>query len=142
MKRSLATGAVAFVVSQVLAIAIHGFILHSDYEPYYGTLLRPMSGEAWQAILLPVVHVLFITALVMINNRISLAGDPLVRGLKLGGLGWLIGYAPQFLLWYAEQPWPGTLVVKQLCLELVAALIIGVVISVMSRRAIPVARPA
>lgn len=142
MKRSLATGAVAFVVSQVLAISIHGFILRPDYLPFYGTLLRPMTGEAWQALLLPVTHLLFITALVTINNRITLGGDPIVRGLKLGGLGWLIGAAPQWLLWYAEQPWPGTLVVKQLALELVAALILGVVVSVMSRRAAPAVRMA
>ena len=83
-----------------------------------------------------------ITALVMINNRITLTGDPIVRGLKLGGLGWLIGAAPQWLLWYAQQPWPGTLVVKQLALEFVAALILGVVVSVMSRRVVPVMRTA
>jgi hypothetical protein len=33
------------------------------------------------------------------------------------------------LLWYAEQPWPGGLVVKQLGLELVSSLIIGVAIA-------------
>ena len=142
MKRALATGAVAFLVSQILAITIHGFILRPDYLPFYGTLLRPMSGDAWQALLLPVTHLLFITALVLINSRITLAGDPIVRGLKLGGLGWLISAAPQWLLWYAQQPWPGTLVVKQLGLELVAALILGVVVSVMSRRAVPTVRPA
>ena len=142
MKRSLATGAVAFVVSQILTITIHGFILRPDYLPFHGTLLRPVSGDAWQSLLLPVTHLLVITALVIVNNRIALAGDPIVRGLKLGGLGWLVSAAPQWLLWYAQQPWPGTLVVKQLALELVAALILGLVVSVMSRRAIPTVRAA
>jgi hypothetical protein len=30
-----------------------------------------------------------------------------------------------YLLWYAEQPWPGSLVVKQLGLELVSSLMIA-----------------
>ena len=40
---------------------------------------------------------------------------------------------PVWLLWYAQQPWPGNLVLKQLGLELVASLIIGVTIAAVAR---------
>jgi hypothetical protein len=41
---------------------------------------------------------------------------------------------PLWLLWYAEQPWPGSLVIKQLALELVSTLILGVVVAALGRR--------
>jgi hypothetical protein len=46
-KRIVATVFVAFIVSQVLSMAVHGFILASDYQPFYGNLLRPMN-PAWR----------------------------------------------------------------------------------------------
>jgi hypothetical protein len=52
----------AFVVSQVMAVLIHGFVLAADYEPFDGTLLRS-GADAWQFIFLPVAHLAFICGL-------------------------------------------------------------------------------
>ena len=87
---------------------IHGFILAADYEPYRGTLLRDFQGgPGWQVLLLPVAHLCFISGLVWVYARLSLDGSLTARGLKLGLIAWLVGQAPLWLLWYAEQPWPG-----------------------------------
>ena len=43
-KRFVGTVVIVFVVAQVFAIVIHGFILGPDYRPFYGTLLRPMQA--------------------------------------------------------------------------------------------------
>jgi hypothetical protein len=56
-------------------------------------------------------------------------GSPVLQGLRLGTLGWMMGQVPLWLLWYAEQPWPGLLVVKQLGLELLSSLIVGLTIA-------------
>jgi len=139
-KRFAATCAVAFVVSQILAIAVHGFILSADYAPFYGTLLRPMNGEPdWRMLMLPLAHLSFVVSFVWIYARIGPTGPWLLEGVRFGVLGWLVGQVPLWLLWYAEQPWPDSLVVKQLGLELVSALILGVVVAGMARRA---AQPA
>jgi hypothetical protein len=128
-RRFIGTCAAAFVIAQIMAIAIHGFILRADYLPSYGTLLRPMDGDAqWQMLLLPLSHLSFVVALVWIYSRISLGGSRVVQGLALGVIGFLVGQAPLWLLWYAEQPWPGTLVAKQLVLELAASLVLGLVV--------------
>ena len=124
----------AFLVSQVLAVGVHGFILAADYGPYYGTLLRGIDGPVWQMLLLPVAHLAFISALVWVYTRVHLEGSRVVQGVKLGLLAWLMGQVPLWLLWYAEQPWPGSLVVKQLGLELVSSLLIGVTIALVARR--------
>jgi hypothetical protein len=133
--RAAATTFAAFLVAQILAIAIHGFILAADYAPYYGNLLRDQTGDpVWQALLLSVSHLCLVSGLVWIYGRLSLEGSHAVRGLKLGLVAWLVGQAPLFLLWYAEQPWPDGLVVKQLGLELIASLAIGLTIAFVSRR--------
>jgi hypothetical protein len=132
--RTAATVFAAFLLSNLFAIAIHGFILAADYEPYRGTLLRSFeSGPGWQSLLLPVAHLCFISALVWIYGRLSLEGSQTARGLKLGLIGWLVGQAPLYMLWYAEQPWPDSLVVKQLGLELLSSLAIGLTIALVSR---------
>ena len=131
--RIVLTTFVAFVVSQVLAATVHGFLLAADYAPYYGSLLRRMDGAAWQALFLPVAHLAFISALVWVYTRAGLDGSPAVQGLKLGFLGWVMGQVPLWLLWYAEQPWPGALVLKQLGLELGSSLIIGMTIAWVAR---------
>ena len=129
-KRFAGTAAVAFIVSEILAVAVHGFILAADYAPFYGTLLRPMSKEGgWRMLLLPLAHLCFVSALVWVYARVALEGSTVVRGMKLGLLGWVIAQAPFWLLWYAEQPWPDSLVVKQLPLELASSLIIGITIA-------------
>src|SRR5689334_11392368 len=110
--RTAGAVAAAFVVSQILAVVVHGFLLDADYAPFRGSLLR--AEASWQMLLLPASHLLFITALVWIFARVESRGGVFVQGAKLGLLGWAAGQAPLWLLWYAEQPWPGSLVIKQL----------------------------
>jgi hypothetical protein len=129
-KRLAATIVAAFVLSQILAVVVHGFVLGPDYGPFYGKLLRSEPGAPM--LLLPVAHLSFIVALVWVFSRIDLQGSTLAQGVKLGVVGWLIGQVPLWLLWYAEQPWPGTLVVKQLLLELGSSLILGATIVAVS----------
>ena len=124
---------VAFFVSQVMAVLIHGFVLAADYEPFDGTLLRS-GADAWQFIFLPVAHLAFICGLVWVYTHAQLTGSRARQGLTLGVVGWITGQVPVWLLWYAEQPWPGSLVVKQLGLELVSSLLIAFTIVFIARQ--------
>jgi len=130
--RTAAAIAAAFVVSQILAVVVHGFLLDADYAPFRGTLLR--ADASWQMLLLPVSHLLYISALVWVFGRAEFRGSAPLQGVKLGLLGWMVGQAPLWLLWYAEQPWPGPLVIKQLVLELASSLILGTTIAAVARR--------
>ncbi len=129
--RVLTAVGAAFVVSQILATIIHGFVLAGDYAPYEGTLLR--SGVAWQMLFLPAAHLSFISALAWVATRLRLDGSPIARGLALGLVGWGMGHVPLWLTWYAQQPWPGNLVVKQLGLELAASVVVGLTIAAVLR---------
>ena len=129
--RTTVTIVVAFVVANVFAAVIHGVILGPDYLPFEGTLLRANGDGApsWQMLFLPVVHLSVVASLVWVYGRLRLEGSTLVRGLKAGVLLWTMGQLPVWLLWYAEQPWPGDLVLKQLGLELVSSLVIGLTVA-------------
>ena len=134
--RFVAATIAAFLVSQILAVVVHGVILAADYAPFYGTLLRPMSAQAeWRMLLLPIAHVCFVMALVWLSGRIQLEGSATVRGLKLGLVGFFLGHLPHALLSYAEQPWSGSLIAKQIGLELLSSLLIGVTVAAVARRA-------
>lgn len=123
----------AFLVSQVLAGLIHGFVLAADYGPYYGTLLRSMDSDTWQVLLLPVSHLSFICGLMWVYTHVEMRGSTGRKGVLLGFLAWIMGQVPLWLIWYAEQPWPGSLVVKQLGLELVSSMVIGLTIAMTAR---------
>ena len=131
--RIVLTTFAAFLVSQVMAVLIHGFVLAADYEPFDGTLLRS-GADAWQFIFLPVAHLAFICGLMWVYTHAQLRGSRMRQGLTLGVLGWMMGQVPVWLLWYAEQPWPGSLVVKQLGLELVSSIVIGLTIAFTARQ--------
>ena len=109
--RVIGTTVAAFLVANVFATLIHGFVLSADYERFEGTLLRA-SGTGtppWQMLFLPVVHLIVIASLVWLYGRLRFEGSTVARGLKLGVLGWTLEQVPVWLLWYAEQPWPGDL---------------------------------
>jgi hypothetical protein len=133
--RAAVTILAAFLMANVFATLIHGFVLSAAYESFEGTLLRSAGTGTppWQMLFLPVVHLSVIVSLVWVYGRIRLRGSTLARGLKLGVLGWTMGQLPVWLLWYAEQPWPGDLVLKQLGLELASSLAIGVTIAAVAR---------
>src|SRR5262249_21110707 len=96
--RAVTTTFAAFLLSQITAVAIHGFILATDYAPFYGTLLRDFSGgPGWRALLLLVAHLCLISALVWVYGRLSLDGSHAVRGLKLGLIAWFAAEAPLWL---------------------------------------------
>ena len=123
-------GLVVFILSQVGAVVVHGFVLANDYAPFEGTLLRAAGGDtpAWQFIFLPVCHLSFTIGLVWLFSVARADSNAWgKRALKLGMIAYLVGPGPMFLLWYAQQPWPGTLALKQLGYELVIALALAVV---------------
>jgi hypothetical protein len=137
--RVLSAIGAAFVVAQILATIIHGFVLATDYARYEGTLLR--SEVVWQMLFLPVAHLSYVAALAWVATRLRLGGSVAARGVALGLLVWGMAQVPMWLIWYAEQPWPGSLVAKQLVLELVASILIGVTIAAVLRSPASTAAP-
>lgn len=127
-KRFIGTVLAVFFIAQVFALVIHGFILGADYRPLYGTLLRPREpepGTAWMMLFLPLAHLAMALAFVTLFTRWIRPGPEIPQGLRFGLLAWLFGPVPMYLLWFAEQPWPLSLTIKQLVLDLFTMLVLG-----------------
>ena len=92
-----------------------------------------------RAILTYVVAFLTAQALAILVHGVLLAKDygPLYGTMLRPMQG--APQAPMYLIWYAEQPWPFALVVKQLAYGLASMLILGIVVAAMCR---PSGRPA
>jgi hypothetical protein len=139
-KRFIWTVVAVFSVAQVFAIIIHGFILNAEYRPFYGTLLRPMDGPdapdapKWMVVFLPLSHLAMAIAFVSLFNRWMRPGPEIPQGLRFGVLAWLFGPVPMYLLWFAEQPWPLSLTIKQLVLELFAMLVLGTLAAMLHKQ--------
>ena len=137
-KRRIAAVVAVFLTAQVFAILIHGFILARDYAPFYGRLLRPMSDNpGWPVLMLPASHLAMSIAFVALLERTLRAGPVLPQAIRFGVLAYLLGPVPMYLLWFAEQPWPSSLLVKQLPLELITFLILGAVAGSIVKRPLP-----
>jgi hypothetical protein len=137
-KRFIGTVVVVFFISQIFAIVIHGFILGADYRPFYGTLLRAMQAAdapKWMGLFLPVAHLAMATAFVALFTRWVRPGPEIPQGLRFGVLAWLFGPVPMYLLWFAEQPWPFSLTIKQLVLDLFTMLVLGTLTSMLYKPA-------
>jgi hypothetical protein len=137
-RRFIGTVVLVFFISQIFAIVIHGFILGADYRPFYGTLLRPMQAAdapKWMGLFLPVAHLAMATAFVALFTRWVRPGPEIPQGLRFGVLAWLFGPVPMYLLWFAEQPWPFSLTIKQLVLDLFTMLVLGTLTSMLYKPA-------
>ena len=86
------------------------------------------------AIFLPLSHLAMAIAFVALFGRWVRPGSEIPQGIQFGVLAWLFGPAPMYLLWYAEQPWPLSLTIKQLVLELLTMLVLGTLTSMLYRR--------
>lgn len=127
-KRHIVAVVAVFIAAQLFAILIHGFILAADYAPFYGRLLRPMDPNVgWPIFMLPASHLAMSIAFVTIFARTLRPGPAIPQGVRFGVLAWLLGPVPMYLLWFSEQPWPSSLLVKQLPLELVNFLVLGLI---------------
>jgi hypothetical protein len=138
-KQFVLTVVMVFVISQVFAIVIHGFILGPAYQPFEGTLLRRMqggdTGVPWMVVFLPVAHLAAAIAFVALFDRWvrPVPGAEIPQGLRFGMLAWLFGPVPMYLLWFAEQPWPFSLTIKQIGLDLFTMLVLGTLTAMVYR---------
>jgi hypothetical protein len=134
-KRRIAAVVAVFLTSQLLAILTHGFILAADYAPFYGRLLRPMTeNPGWPIFMLPAAHLAMSVAFVMLFALALRPGPALPQAIRFSVLAWLLGPVPMYLLWFAQQPWPSSLLVKQLPLDLVTFLLLGAIVGAIAER--------
>jgi hypothetical protein len=126
------SAAVMFALSMAAGYVVHGVVLFEDYGRLASLFRPPAEAEAYFAAML-VAHVFIAVAFVWIYLKGKEDKPFLAQGLRYGAAIVALVTIPTYLIYYAVQPMPGFLVAKQIVLDGISVLIMGVVLAWMNR---------
>ncbi len=124
---------VVFIVWFAGSYVVHGMLLHDDYAKLT-YLFRPEAESQQYLALLLLAHVILSGALVWIYSRgVETAPWP-AQGIRFGIAVALLTVVPTYVIYYAVQPMPGSVVVKQIVFDGILTLILGLVVAAIYRQ--------
>ena len=123
---------VTFVVWMAGSFVVHGTLLQTDYAKL-PNLFRPEADAQQYFPFMILAHVILAGALVWVYSRGMEAKPWLGQGMRFGLAIALLTVVPTYTIYYAVQPMPGMLVVKQIVFDGVLLLIIGAVVAFLYR---------
>ena len=131
-KRFFLTFVVVFLVLTALGYIIHAVLLASDYQSvsqlYRRQPLMPflLLGNASFSLAFVWIYAMGVSAKPWVG-----------QGVRFGLAVWLLWAVPIFLIQYAGQPFPGSMIGKEIGLELLDMLILGLITAALYRKQIP-----
>ncbi len=132
-KRFALAAFVIFVLANINGFVIHSVILHDDYAGF-PNLLRTEQEVQGYIHFMTLGLLVYSLAFAWIYAQ-GISDTPwLGQGVRFGVAVWMMTSVPGFLTYYTVQPWPGMLVAKQIGLELVGVLILGVAVAFVHRK--------
>lgn len=132
MKRFFLTWGAVFVVWFLGSYLIHGVLLSGDYSRMPG-LFRPMDEQQKYFGWLLLGHVIFAGAFVWIYVRGVEQKPWLAQGARYGIAVTLLAIVPTYLIYFAVQPVPDGVVVKQIAFDLILAVVVALIAAWMYR---------
>ena len=133
MNRQFVISVVAmFVVLMLLGFSVHGFWLAGDYAALTGMYRGAEDGQAYFHWMI-IAHVVMAVGLTWIYRQGCNDSAWLGQGLRFGLAVAVLASIPHFLIYYAVQPTPGMLVVKQIIGDTISMLLAGVAVAALNR---------
>jgi hypothetical protein len=124
-KRFFISWVALFVAWMAGSFVVHGTLLSADYAKLPQLFRQPSEGAGYMPFML-LAHVLMAGAFTWIYARGAQADRPWSgQGLRYGIAVALLTAVPTYAIYYAVQPMPGALVVKQIAMDGVLILILG-----------------
>lgn len=124
---------VVFVVTLTAGFTIHATLLAADYKNL-GPVMRSEEDSAAYFPFMLLGQFLFSVAIVWIYAQGVEAKPWLGQGVRFGLAVWLARSVSGYLIYYAVQPLPENLVIKQIAFQLIADLVLGVAIAAIYRK--------
>lgn len=121
-----------FVVWMVGSFIVHGALLQADYAGL-SSMFRPEQDAQQYLPFMLLAHVLVSGAFVWIYARGVEAKPWLGQGVRFGLVVALLTVIPTYMIYYAVQPMPGALVVKQIVFDGILLLVLGAVAAFLYR---------
>jgi hypothetical protein len=124
---------VMFVVSMLVGFVVHGVLLHGDYAQL-PNLMRTEADQQGHFGYMILAHVFMAVGLTWIYRQGREAGRaPIGQGLRFGAAVAVMMCIPMYLIYYAVQPWPEAMVVKQIVFDVIGMLLVGVVVALINQ---------
>ncbi len=124
-----------FVAWMAGSFVVHGNLLAADYAALVGSGMfrSPQQAEPMVPVML-LAHVLLAGALVWIYSRGRSDVPWLGQGLRFGIGVACLTVVPTYLIYYAVQPMPAALVVKQILFDGVLTIVLGLLVAWLLRQ--------
>ncbi|MCI0445451.1 hypothetical protein L0152_19840 [bacterium] len=132
MGRTLISVIVIFVLSMGFGFVIHEILLKSDYDQVRQLFRTEEDGKA-HFIYLVLGQLIFSIGFVWVYNKGKEAKPFFEQGIRYGIAIAVLTSIPMFLVYYAIQPLPGMLVVKQIVFDSIGVIIRGIVVAALNK---------
>ena len=119
---------VVFVAWFIGSFIVHGVLLHSDYG-HLSSLFRTESDQQRFFPLMIVAHAMLSGAFVWIYARGVESKPWLAQGLRFGLAIALLTTVPTYIIYFAVQPMPGDVVIKQIVFDGILMLVLGAIVA-------------
>src|SRR5437867_10831660 len=128
---------ISVVVMSILAFAngfiVHGVLLHDDYSGLPNLLRPEVEAQGYFGWML-LADLLMGFGLTWIYVKGREPGKPAAgQGLRFGLAIAVLMTIPMYLIYYAVQPWPDAVVVKQIVYDVISVLVMGVVVALINQ---------
>lgn len=127
--RFIIAGIAGFLISLFAGFLFHGILLHADYAQIPNLMRSDADAQGYLPFMM-LSHLIKGFAFAWIYSKGVSPGVPwLSQGVKFGVAVTLLMTVPLYLVYYAVQPMPGMLVVKQIVADSIATVLMGVVVA-------------
>ena len=133
-KRFLIAWLATFVLWMAGSFIVHGALLQADYARL-SSMFRPETDAQNYLPFMLLAHVIMAGAFTWIYARGAEAKPWLGQGIRFGLVVALLAVVPTYMIYYAVQPMPGLLVIKQSVFDSILLLILGAVVAFLYRDA-------
>ena len=124
---------VVFVVWMLGSFVVHGVVLHEDYTRLPNLFRHEAEAQSYLPLMV-LAHAIMAGALAWIYAQGVQPGPWLPQGLRFGIAVALLTIVPTYIIYYVVQPMPGMVVLKQIVLDGVLLLILGMVVAFIYRQ--------
>jgi hypothetical protein len=128
MGRFVISVIVIFVLSMGFGFLIHEILLKADYDQVRQLFRSEEDGKA-HFIYLVLGQLIFSIGFVWIYNKGKEAKPFFEQGLRYGIAIAILTSIPTFLVYYAIQPLPSALVMKQIIFDSIGVIVRGIVVA-------------
>ncbi len=134
MKQFIISVVVIFILSMGLGFVVHGTILKSDYD-LLPNLMRTEAGQQRHFPAMLLAHVFIAVGFTALYRRGRVAGKGvLAQGCCFGLMMVIVSCVPTYLIYYAVEPMPLNLVCKQIVLDSIGMMGLGLAVAGLNKQ--------